>query len=310
MAPEFGLGKGFDVYETNPNAHGKQQPTTRFRHAVARAIDWIEANPGKKFFLFLHTYEVHHPYTPAPELQRLFDNGYRGTLPDKISMTLLRAINSKRTKLEGADLAHIVHAYDAEIRSMDDGLGVLLDYLREHGLYDRTLAIFTSDHGEEFGEHGKVGWHSHTLYDELLRVPLIIKLPGSRAAGTTVEAQVRLIDLPPTITEVLGFPPIRDFSGASLLHVDEPRPAVSEQDARRRIESVRDDGDGWKWHQGKLFALAHDPAEKHDVAREHPEVARRLAARPPDRHAARQSTPPPTVEPDPATREHLRTLGY
>ena len=89
----------------------------------------------------------------------------------------------------------IVDTYDAEIRSMDRGLAMLVDGLRERGLYDDALILFTSDHGEEFHEHGWVGWHSHTLYDELLRVPLVVKLPGNRAAARRIAHQVRLTDL-------------------------------------------------------------------------------------------------------------------
>ena len=117
---------------------------------------------------------------------------------------LEREINRKELQIDDSDLGHIINAYDAEIRSMDFGLGILVEALRQRGIYDDTLIVFTSDHGEEFGEHGVVGWHSHSLYDELLRIPLIIKLPQSRSGGERVAAQVRGIDIPPTILSVIA----------------------------------------------------------------------------------------------------------
>jgi hypothetical protein len=207
----LGFGRGFEVYES---AKAGQD---RFADRVAATIGWIKANAGERFFVFLHTYEVHAPYVPERRHLELFDRGYAGTLPAEISPTLLRDINEGRTRIDEADLRHIVAAYDADVRSMDEAFGTLIRFLREADLFDRTLVVFTSDHGEEFGEHGSVGQHSHTLYDELLRVPLIVKLPRGGFAGRTVEEQVGGIDLLPTILDVVGVASDAPFHGRSLL---------------------------------------------------------------------------------------------
>ena len=105
----------------------------------------------------------------SAELLAILDGDYDGPLPDEISKELLSSINRGEVVIDERDLDHIKAAYDAEIRSVDQAFGGLLNGLDALGLADNTLLIFTSDHGEEFGEHGVVGWHSHTLYDELLR---------------------------------------------------------------------------------------------------------------------------------------------
>ena len=140
----------------------------------------------------------------------------RVRLPDEISKELLNSINRGETGIDERDLDHIKAAYDAEIRSVDEAFGELLRGLEALGLAGNTLVVFTSDHGEEFGEHGVVGWHSHTLYDELLSVPLLIRFPDGLAAGQTVEAQVRLLDLAPTITSAAGIEAPSTFEGVDL----------------------------------------------------------------------------------------------
>ena len=157
-----------------------------------------------------------------------------------------------------------MHAYDTEIRSVDAALGGLVADLKAAGLYDRTLLIVTSDHGEEFGEHGKMGWHSHTLHDELLRVPLVVKFPGSWRAGATMGAQVRGIDIAPTVMSSLGLPIPPAFEGSDLVRfvAGGPHPppyAIAEIDgggtAVRSLE--------WKWDQRALYRLAVRPGREY-----------------------------------------------
>ncbi|MDH3255391.1 MAG: sulfatase, partial [Acidobacteriota bacterium] len=265
----FGLDQGFDVY--------RQPGSERFQGTVRSALEWLQEAKQAPFFLFLHSYEPHHPYAPAPEYARLFEHDYSGPLPAAISVDLLRQINRDEVEIDADDLEHIIATYDAEIRSMDDGLGHLVEWLRQMELYDDTMIVFTSDHGEEFGEHGRIGWHSHSLYDELLRVPLVVKLPGAAHAGASVSDVVRSLDIAPTILATIGLPAPEDFAGTSLFPLIEGTPApglvaVSRMDrsSRRDISSVRTAS--WKLYRNQLFNLDLDAEEQWDAAVNHPDV--------------------------------------
>ena len=303
----FGLDQGFDSYIQPGEEH--------FMGTVRRAIDWLQQNPARPFFLFLHTYEVHHPYEPSAEHLALVGDDYEGELPEHISIDLLREINQKKAAIDEADLEHIKRTYDGEIRSMDEAFGVLVETLREQGLYDDTLVVLTSDHGEEFGEHGVVGWHSHTLYDELLRVPLVLKLPGSRRAGIRVSSQVRSIDIAPTIVAALGVETPTDYTGVDLdpLIGDTDRldlVTISRMDRPpgRDISSYRTSE--WKLARRALFNLREDPAEHWDVALSRRDVAEDLQLRLDEVVAAREPLETEQVTPTDATRRELQALGY
>jgi arylsulfatase A-like enzyme len=308
LDPAFGLNQGFELYE--------RVPSDEFASTVKAAIRWLRRKPDRPAFLFLHTYETHHPYAAAPQFLEPFDTGYDGRLPRRIEIDLLKRINRGEVALEERDLEHIRDAYDAEIRSMDEAFGRLLRFLRKRGLYDGALIVLTSDHGEEFGEHGKVGWHSHSLYDELLKVPLVVKLPGSAGAGKTIASQVRSIDIAPTVLAALGLASPAAFRGTNLLDRLEsseapPLEAVSERDSPRidvRRSSLRT-GE-WKMFGARLFDLVRDPGERTDVATEHPEVARELTARLSELLDSRPAGPPSRAEPDEKTLERLKALGY
>lgn len=314
----YGLDRGFDVYESARSHDALAQALTgdedRLRHGVEGAIRWLDEAEGP-FFVFLHSYEIHHPYTPDEEHLRLFETDYAGDLPDHISVELLERINADRQPLAPEDLSHIVHAYDAELRSADEAIGGLVAYLQERSLYDDTLIVVTSDHGEEFGEHGWVGWHAHSLYDELLLVPLIIKFPGSRFAGVVGESQARGIDVGPTVLAALGIEAPESYAGRDLSEgLGEPSPpAVSMHDLAGDVPRWTLRTGDWKLKRvGKemLFNLKTDPEERWNLAARHPEKADALRRagqkllderRRPEDVAATLSA---------GTKEQLRALGY
>ncbi len=306
IGPDFGLTQGFEIYDS------RQLPLDA---QVDQALTWIDGLGDAPFFLFLHTYDVHHPYEPEPAMLELFaDEDYGGELGDAISVELLRDINAGEVEITDADLAHIVSTYDAEIRAMDRSIGDFLRRLEARRLYDDALVIFTSDHGEEFGEHGSVGWHSHSLYDELLLVPLILKLPASEHRGTTVGEQVRLIDLAPTILEEAGLPIPAQYAGLGLRRVvegrlDAPLPAISLKDTEgQNYQSLR--LRGRKWVYGSLFDLERDPGERQDLAASDPETAARLGAELRRMLAETELQAAEPIELDDAAREQLEALGY
>lgn len=319
LDPLYGLDRGFDVYEAaRPSVASADllvDPVDMFDHAVDRAIEWIATSSDGPFFLFLHTYEAHHPYTPDSKILAFLEPEYDGPLPKDISVDLLQKINRGEVTIDDADRAHIIAAYDAEIRSVDDAFGRLVDFLRERGLYDDTIIVFTSDHGEELGEHGFMGWHSHTLFDELLRVPLLVKLPGTLYAGTSAIDPVREIDIAPTILAELGLDAPDAFEGTSLLGVLDGTGSVPPFAVSRKDVVVSDDFASvrtaeWKWFRGQLFDLANDPGETRNVAEEHPDVAAALSRTLAELVAARPRPEPHEVRPDPELLKKLRSLGY
>jgi arylsulfatase A-like enzyme len=317
----YGLDRGFDRYVSaqpdDARASVLAGDENRMQVGVDRALSWL-GESDEPFFLFLHSYEIHHPYTPDEKILDTVADPYTGDLGNVIEVSLLEAVNRQQKSLGPGDLEHIIGAYDAELRSVDNALKVFFAELELRGLYDRTMIVITSDHGEEFGEHGSVGWHSHTLFDELLRVPLIVKYPESRHAGMVVETQVRGIDLAPTVLSALGLPIPAAFAGEALdLEIagvyDRPLPAISmfDQVDFRPWWSIR--AEGWKAvtrKRSQLFDLRRDPGELIDSAGEHADRTERMTKWGSEIMGA---TPRPLaipIQPRDETTDQLRALGY
>jgi arylsulfatase A-like enzyme len=177
----------------------------RAGHVVDAAFRFLDARRGQPTFLYLHTMDAHTPYLPPPPFDRRFEPH-----PEPG-----RAAAEPSDYREPQDLARIVAQYDGAIAYGDRELGRFLQGLRERGLYDRATIVFLSDHGEELLDHG--GWvHGHTLHDELVRVPLVVKYPGGREAGRRVARQVQLVDVLPTILESQGIPVPGGVAGRAL----------------------------------------------------------------------------------------------
>ncbi len=155
---------------------------------------WVEQHRDRTFFLFLHTYQVHGPYAPPESYRSLFADVPGREPPGPREAAL---------------------AYDQEARFADDHIGPFLTKLGQLGLGDRTIVVITSDHGEEFGDHGGMG-HGRTLQQEVLRVPLVIAAPGLLAPAA-VAAPVSLLDVAPTVLDLLGLAPIPGHRGVSLV---------------------------------------------------------------------------------------------
>lgn len=311
---KFGFDRGFEVYQSMT---GDALDNDDFTLQVDKGIDWIKQHRDQRFFLFLHSYDIHHPYHPTPEDLTLFSASYSGPLSIPINATVLSKINHKELDMSEADRQFIIDAYDGEIKGMDAGFGRLLEFLAAAGLKDDTILIFTSDHGEEFGEHGKMGWHSHTLFDELLHVPLIIRFPRGQFAGTSIPAQVRSIDILPTALELLGVKRDPSFQGLSLIPLvtgeqqtlDDDR-AISQRDSSRPVPPTSLRRTKWKYHRKKLYDLAADPAEKVDVSGQHPEILAKMRSEIEDALKDSGSTTSEEAVLDSSLTEQLRTLGY
>ncbi len=223
----YGFHKGFQIYN---------ELYADFEDTIDLAIAWLDRNAlNAPFFLFLHTYEVHHPYKPTELYSDMFDPEYAGEIDG--TMNTIYDINYNKRKISARDVRHIRALYDAEIRYADGQLSRIQEKLAQKGLYDKTLFIIFSDHGEEFNEHGYVGWHSHTLYEELLKVPLLMRFPGRIKAGEVYNDKTFVIDAAPTIIELLGLKrtPPETWQGRSLAEYIMPHSNGGKRDTEERV---------------------------------------------------------------------------
>ena len=202
---KWGFARGFDYYDdfsVGKRHFGADKQEITSPHILQLANRWLDQwqqrDSRRPFFLFLHFYDVHYDFNPPPPYDTMFDPDYQGTLTG-LDFDTNPAL---KPGLPQRDLEHLLALYDGEIRHLDDHLGRFFDSLAERGVFDNTIVAVTSDHGEEFGEHGRFG-HRETLYDEVLLIPLIVRFPAKIAPGTVVREQVRLIDVGPTL---LGSP--------------------------------------------------------------------------------------------------------
>ncbi len=196
----YGLSQGFEQWRdcaARPGAPEGAEPTSPCAVAVVR--DWLAAPDPRPLFLFLHLFDVHYDYAPPARYTALFDPDYRGDT-DFSHFAGNRAIGPG---MSARDLQHLIALYDGEIRYTDEHVGQIFELLRGAGRYADAVVAVTSDHGDEFFEHGSKG-HRQSLFDEVLRIPLLLKLPGARGAGRVVHEQVRLIDLFPTFLSLAG----------------------------------------------------------------------------------------------------------
>jgi len=321
--PVRGFDQGFDLYTVG----GQQR----------RARRWLGRHRWQRFFVFYHTYDVHDPYLPPDEYIRLFDPDYRGRVLDAIhrlhaeggmSVAAWEGISRRFwesvDRSDPRDVRFVERLYDAGIRRMDaETIRPLLDRLDQLGLARDTLVVFTSDHGEAFGEHGQ--FQHDDLYAGTVRVPLVLRWPGRLPAGLRIASRVRLIDVMPTILELLGVsapPSPQGQSLTPLLHDAYGSPAaegaVSEYSDGRLYESLRRGGlsyivDG---PEERLFDLVRDPAERQNVLATRPEEAAAMrAALERWRRNCRALVPllgprGGTIAPSDETARRLRALGY
>ncbi len=324
LLAEYGFGQGFEVYDDT-----LADSETPADSMLARANAWL-ASPGddRPIFLYLHLMDVHGPYVA----------------PDSVYATLVAAMDPDpgailtpdqvanipeyltRTPWYNDEVALRLDVwrlrYAAGVRDLDTRLGAFLDQLRETGLLEGSVVVLTSDHGEELFEHG--GWtHGYTLYQDQIRVPLLIRPPGS-ARPRTVREVVGLVDLMPTLLDLVGLPAgpggaDRSFAGAvETGEMGEPRVVMSSSTLKNpgltslcvgRYQLI----ENAKRNQVALFDVVEDPGNLRNVASANPELALELHGQlkqwleDPD---ARGLFLPTSNEPTDKQKELLRSLGY
>ena len=179
--PAFRLGQGFETFVSVPEASYdartmRQVIINAGPTVLAEAKRQLESRKGDEpFFLFLHFYDVHTDFTPEPRYRERFVRPYAGALTGDTRQLL--KWRKEGTPLSEADVRFLKDMYDAEIRQLDDLLAGFFEYLEEEGVFEDTLVVVTSDHGEEYFEHGGV-LHGRTQYQELVGIPLILRGPG------------------------------------------------------------------------------------------------------------------------------------
>lgn len=286
--------------------------------------EWIQNHSQNPFFLWLHFYDPHDPYDlvaafppefePSPELRQL------------TGFALENAPQSSWRIPGFADWSRAL--YQSEVQAVDQAIGKFLDSLKRSGLYDRSLIIFSSDHGEEFAEHGSYG-HGQSLYDELVRVPFVIKPPGSRSS-LLVDQLVSTVAIAPTILDLASIPFDSElYSADSLRHSWQrsaavvPPAAVFMTGTSKAAPSEAVVWENYKFireenaDREELYDLESDADEQHNLARRMPDqvaIGRALLAD----HAAREAKRAeargfgaPSQEPlTPDEERILRSLGY
>jgi arylsulfatase A-like enzyme len=203
----WGFDQGFDVFDED-NARGHGAVTSP--GVSDRALAFLDAHGERPFFLWLHYFDPHFDYLEHEGFGRPRDAAYEGPIRSGMEFPRLFEL---RGSLAPRDVDELRRIYESEIAFTDHHIGRVLDRLRESGRLERTVVVLTADHGEEFLEHGGLG-HSRTLYQELLAVPLLVRIPG-RAPGV-VTSRVALLDVLPTVLAALSLPPASGAAGAEL----------------------------------------------------------------------------------------------
>jgi len=342
LHPAFGFGQGFDRYvdctsygatldAAKPVDWAKDDSTRRASHqdiANPRTFEafqtWFQGRDDRPFFAFVHLWDVHYDFTPPPPFDRKFDPDYTGWVTGRDFFFDERI----GPQMSARDLEHLIALYDGEIAWTDTFIEKIRVELEQAGVLDDTVIVLTSDHGTEFFEHGWKG-HRTTLYDEVIRVPLVVRYPKAVPAGLRIAAQTRSVDIAPTLVELCGLEPLRDTSGSSLVELftdatagsGAGKQAVSELDSvGRSLLAIREQR--WKVIGNRAqstlsaFDLVSDPGERHpigdpgspllsDAMRALDEVGLEL-----DRLATSHAGPAAGSSPPADVQKHLDDLGY
>ena len=285
--------QGWDAFACSGGQDGKN---------VRRALEWAGTVDGKRpFLLWVHLFGAHPPYYNGGDLAEKLDPGYSGPLGPR--KRLLDPVMTQPIGLNARDVQHLNALYDAAVQGSDHSVGALLDGLKAAGRLERTVVIFTADHGEELYQHNHYLYHSCSVYQTALHVPLGISAPGLLTPGARVPQTMELIDVLPTLLAMLGVAPPAEQHGRSLVpFLEKPDPG------RRAIPAFSEYGsttihtalqDHWKLVHNpdavspvcipdappghypiareELYDLSRDPGETTNLAAREPERVKAMA---------------------------------
>jgi choline-sulfatase len=284
----FGYEQGFDVYYHEQGIFGS------IDLSIPRALEWLKKNRDKKFFLFLHGYDIHGQNTPANGYDyRFVDPAYdKKYVGSELEQEALREEGLRKGQLtmRHADVRFWRDLYDEKIQRTDDKFRKFLEEFEKLGVTGKTVFVLTSDHGTELYEHRRFD-HGFTLYQEQIHVPLVIQTPGMTPAARKITDRMSSIDVMPTILDLLGIELAvqakKRLRGRSLL------PAMRGERVSRDVYSETDyreytykrsiiTPDGWKLiftlenlHR-ELYNLNDDSRETVNLAEKEPKRADEL----------------------------------
>jgi arylsulfatase A-like enzyme len=356
------LHQGFEELHESESTVGRAGPrgSKTAREYVDRLTDWLEDHKDVPFFVYLHFFDPHSPYEPNRPYDTLWADPARREEYQRQLEALRKVVKDaflaqrgmatpEELRLAGIDPEAFIRFskdwYDGSIRGMDAEIGRLVERLSHLGLADRTLLAFLADHGEEFHDHGRM-WHGHSVYGEMIRVPLIFWAPGRVGKGLKIEEPAQLIDVMPTLLALSGLETPAEAQGQSLRPLLVPgsvgspvpagggwqrRPVIAEKhplDGREfpsTSESYAIMDGGFKLIHNvvrppekpefELYDFYKDPLDQKDIAAQHPEVVGRLAKllfsfRQMAGKARLKSDAEATKGMSKEQLEHLRSLGY
>ncbi|MCP2618533.1 sulfatase [Candidatus Aminicenantes bacterium AC-335-A11] len=342
LSAKYGFAKSFDTYK---ELKIKGNVSLRYDEVELLSkdlLDWLENNKKKKFFLFLHTYQPHDPYANLSSIGKLFLN--KNHKWDQINLgEIFNEGKNDRFSISFTpeEKENIIALYDGEIRYTDEYfIKPLIDKLKSLNLYNNTLIILTSDHGEEFYEH-KAWLHDHSLYNEAIKIPLIIKFPNSKFRGKKIEQTVRLIDIMPSILDFLKIKYSRfNLEGKSFINLlnnkkdsrivicdlalrkfRNPYPTVIslikgnlKLIINKRIISpyVKKICSNFKEYKVELYDIKKDPKETVNLAkrREYQRIIRELINTIESYYKEQKKSETQEVELDKELKQRLKALGY
>lgn len=326
VSDKFGFDKGWDLFR-NYIREGRR---TEAENVFKDALEWIEkVGPEDRFFTYIQTIDPHVPYRSDEVYTKMFFEGaYKGKLGPSIEAEEQIALSKTPEKFTDEDRKWVRAQYQAEVSYHDAMLGNFIKALEEKGRLADTIFVVTNDHGEEIGDHGRWG-HGHSLYEELLRAPLVVHYDPLFKPGQTFGEVVEHVDLMPTMVDALGLAPMKGADGVSLMPALKGEPtqwplySLSEfQTAKRALrvgtwKLVRSTGSG-----KELYDIQNDPGETKDLSGSHPLALRYCEvhmgegmASPQKRQrledaATRQRFTAGRAQIDPEMRRQLEALGY
>lgn len=288
----------------------------------ARFLEWLEEDLHRPFFAYIHYIEPHYPYTPPAPFDTLFAPIEPGAYVQPTHNYGFQPFD-RMDSVDPALLEAVLGEYDGEIAYLDDRFGRFFSELEKLGVLDNTILVITSDHGEEFFEHSMWG-HGHSLFDEVVRVPLIIRYPQRIPAGTEITGLASLVDILPTLMDLSGIEESGEFAGRSLMPLVDGGDTLSLESYGEVMKGGRK---AWFLTDGRykivryqkgvlertmLFHLTDDGVEQVDLIDSIPAVADSLRLRMEDiyRESSSKAVEGKEQRIDKATEDQLRALGY